>query len=1231
MVVLPCMNTPELSKRQEKKESFAPLPLEALMKLKEEIFSEIQSEDETRQMMYIGLVARYSLDDALELTSKIRGDIKRTFFLSVVMSDMLRKKYSDILKSIFKSEIESMGSARDYYDPDNEFDNALTNLSGDLKEKIDHYYEHFIARRKLRTHQLKYTDSPAQYNLESLLEEMFRTDLRDLKGVKSSLAAAMNGALHVRKSDGEEVFLAHGEESADQSRKYQIDKIISLLPQWYKLSGWDKTPYEITPIDGVASDSTGSINSNQKTEYPLLSNYESVITVNGNLFIVKDKSGLYWTINNKWEALLSCEKFTIKSLGEDSNLVCVQHSQHDKTRYICDWSDTKYIFGRGAIFDISSLKWSSNPNLVCVKNVDGDAGILDIASHTEICPMKYQHFRCWENWLIEVHDHDDRIGVISSKWEVILPVTFDTISPIANWGIIAIVDDEGDSRLYTDGGDVVATYPWIYRLWKQFLSFENWVWKFGIMTPTGLVLLFPEYDEIEELWGTQTSVKVRKGGKRGILRLSDCTLVIDCIFDDIQRLARNVIATETWGIWSIDGKPLKDLNGRTPYHLTDTLCKVVDERGINCGVVDFEWKARRPFSYDNIKVVNNKLSICRTSILWMCSLIDENGNQLKTPEPKYQAIEPLWEVGFAVKYDGRWGCIDVTWKELIPCYCSSVGCFVNENGETIVIWITSEKIIHVNPNTPRATDEWLKIELDVLNVISWYSEHPDAVIIQYFYSLGPNTDYRKRKNNLGYTADNVVGNVDPTIHKYVQRDIEKNPWDYVDTITARPPSKGIENTIRELLFPRNISQRSSGYGRWSGRDMSYHAEYNGRWWDALDTASEITADLNFKNPVPYFLTTFIADTYTNGARKAAKNGYTSYQLWEVASNIGYIWIDKNDAHTISLPLQTNNCEVQQVSIEDAQGRWTTLHHTIQPAWVITVDLPVDTKQVKVEFSNSCLEETIPGNISQDQYTKRAKLYLFDKENPFDYSYHLPQECEMFLDEIKKLSPKEKIIACESFVRKYMRCDKENINSRDKAGKPLEQQATMCMQHKSIVLQKHPESRDQLASKLFVGVCEDASNLLYILLLKAWILWGKLMGYAGRNDDRVGHARNYVLIPDSAGNPLLYEIDGTPDNCARQSESIQQKEVATNKKIEELLLQGKPLLRIEKNIESSETTKQNQQRIITTLEATISGLIDMYHHGSKDDLVIAAIEQKIQELPASHQQQRWEKREVAKVA
>lgn len=73
------------------------------------------------------------------------------------------------------------------------------------------------------------------------------------------------------------------------------------------------------------------------------------------------------------------------------------------------------------------------------------------------------------------------------------------------------------------------------------------------------------------------------------------------------------------------------------------------------------------------------------------------------------------------------------------------------------------------------------------------------------------------------------------------------------------------------------------------------------------------------------------------------------------------------------------------------------------------------------------------SITIEQYKQFRKQYIaeYGTDSTFD-TYELLPETAMFLDAIKHLAPRDKIIMCEQYVRDMMWYDDENRNSNQKS-------------------------------------------------------------------------------------------------------------------------------------------------------------------------------------------------------
>ncbi len=1228
------MNSPTLP---EKNESFTPLSLDQLMKLKEEVFLDLQKEeDETYQWMYLWCIARYSLDDAREMCCRLWSNTKDCFFSSVVHDDALREKYSDILTPLFAHDPQLAWMNRDYYDPDGDTPNNT--IWWPLKKKIDLYYSQFIARKKINSLHMKYPDSQNQYELETLLEQMLHTNQYDLAWVNSSLALALSSALYVKKDTGKEVFLAHGEASVKKSRDYLVDKITKSLPYGCELVGWDTEPYTVSTQEGIISPSLKN-----PDVYTLDAEYQVLWEMEGNKWKItkhtKHDSGL-WLVNDQWEVIVNCVRDNITNMDGYFCLV-------DKTTLeVVNWNGTTVmLYDRSNVSSVRHL-WDG---IFLVKDFHGKCFLKRawMASQEWITEKSFGNAEHLNFSLICVTDKTTRLkGAINRDGEMVLPMSYKLILETDDEGYLIAYEQNNSRVIFNSNGSLTCCGDREFKnmayLGHDLFAIKNTEEKRWMVNAKGVYDVSFVYDNIQKTIHPDL-FEATVDGKKWILN-DEWTLVIWCEHNSIYPLWDNQFAMIDSDRRCIVNNAGGSRNGRGKRVDFDTIV----ERFV------YDWNALFKVGAHTDRGITHGLINSKGEVILDCKYVDisvEDGYIIyrlvnDTYEMIYRAINIKTQAHIHWEYHGlrafspnllvgynesdKWfTLLSSEGKKYDGIVYDSIVKWLDDNDDEIIICQLWNTFTHYKLDSFWATPEIVKDDVEILNLISNHHTHPQLCADHYLHEDWPNQEYRRWKHNITTLDAEPITNISPLISVVIQKDIEVHPENYLEKLTAKPPSKELGATIRSVLYPE-----THGYGNWmeygdANAGMYYRSKFASMGW--IDTDNSAKADLSFERPVSYFVATGILWSYQQGVWTSLESPYITYALGELKQNSWTIWITNQNPHTIALPTQTNSCEIEKVEIQDATWKRTEVDFEIQTEGIPTVDLPALTTHVRYHFSNTLLEEPLPSNITHVWYEKRLTSYLAGKKNPFEYQYRLPQECEIFLDEIKKLPPKERVIECESFVRQYMRYDTENYNAHEKSWKPLEQQVEMCMQHKSYLLQQHPELSKELGERLFVGVCEDASNLLYLLLCRTGILSWKLIGYAGRSGDRWAHARNYVLLPDYAWNAQLYEIDGTPNNCTRQSASIEQKEIQIQKQIEQLELQGVTLHKLQKNIESTESVKSREQKRLNDLEKTITQLIDMYHTNQKDELIAAAIEQKINQLPESLQSERWEKYKQSKAA
>ncbi len=1281
------MNSPNLP---EKNESFTPLSLDRLMKLKEEIFEEVlRVEDKSKQWLYISYIWLGSLDDARELCCNLEDPIERFFFDIVECTDCLRVKYSDILEPLFGERYNKIPKnyivpwdktyayeTRDWYGKD---------LQWPLKDKIDLYYSQFIARKKLSSTELKYTDSLTQYNLELLLEQMLNTKLYDLKGVQSSLALVLHGAVHVNKNTGKEAFFTHGEAEADKLTHYLINKIESLLPEGYQLEGNENshplikkikallpglaqveesknTPYRITRIDGWDNVSPDVKRFEVDEE---VVEFTKNVYLGDNLRMVKDKNGLKWAVDNTGKLVVDF-LYTYFTTN-DSNESYYSVTTPAQERGIIDWQGNVALRYSPVYSYMEVISWD---RFIVQSNGDYNFSLVGTKWYHEVIAGGYSQMDVMENGYIEVEDKNGW-GVIDTNGKTILPCIYNSLECIKNGSYITSMEMD-EKRFENDLID--KEWKYIYGVLSraskqrdgasdysssQIVELENDYFaileegKRWVVDSHWYSILTPKYDSILPYPWVPEWLRVQQEGKWMIRNTEDKYSKTLLEFDEIVPISQEIMWVKYPSTYGKEGQKMIEYviydltTGKVrPTELYQEIEPLgngfskVGKKSIIHGwldrwVIDEKWNTVIICGCSSIELVWDFLITIVGTLQKTYFLYDLKWNELMDHKG-YKLILPIKWWLFRVQ-DFQNECFIINplpFKVLTPNITSGQANIIYEDGQPkTAVTLEGRTLVHYPLDGWVHLSETLDTEVAALNLISGAKIDP-IVAEDYLYYYGPNNEYRRRKNNYAiYEDDNEVRHISHDWKAMVNLDIGRHPEKYIAHLTAKAPSAWLANTISAVLQKsRERWENSNIHGSLSHLDqgMNYHAEEL-MWGGSNIEGNEKKLQIKFDHPVSNFLTTGIYERYTSWRRHSLESWYTRYTIGTLGDNTGHIEITDPQARTIALPVQTNNYEISNVYVKIQNGGRKELLITTQPEGVYTVDLPANSVELKISFANGLFSNPIPSNISNEQYTAWVKTAIAGKENPFSYQYAVPTECEIFLDEIKHLSPKERVIKCETFVRQYMRYDYINSNSDAKAGKPLEEQIRMCMQQKSIMMQQRPDQSSELWQKLFVGVCADAATLLYALLCRAWILCGNLGGFMSTPTGRGLHARNYVLFPGEKNEPLLYEVDGTPDNCAWQTPSIEQHELAIAQEIEQLEAQGIKLHTSLTNIESSQVLAKKQQQSLNDLETTISWLLEMYYTQNKDELIAAAIEQKINQLPVHLQSERWEKYKQSKAA
>lgn len=254
------------------------------------------------------------------------------------------------------------------------------------------------------------------------------------------------------------------------------------------------------------------------------------------------------------------------------------------------------------------------------------------------------------------------------------------------------------------------------------------------------------------------------------------------------------------------------------------------------------------------------------------------------------------------------------------------------------------------------------------------------------------------------------------------------------------------------------------------------------------------------------------------------------------------------------------------------------------------------------------------NVSDRDYTRFLDRLVNEGGSAYlEKIPGLPIECQMFLDSIIKLSPRDRVIQIQKFVTSHLFYDAYDNPLREDMNRASVSDRIALMQER--MGQIREELGDEVPDgMIFAGVCADATVIGEMMLRASGIAAGAAEGYnvSGNsfNSDHA-HGLNVVVWPDSNGKNVLCEVDMTPSaitaaqreafalagiNPVSVEKTIQESEQMDEQKINEI---RERLDDVIKNLDTMsgdnlETIdiKQFQENLIDYINATCN-LSDVY--------------------------------------
>ncbi len=173
---------------------------------------------------------------------------------------------------------------------------------------------------------------------------------------------------------------------------------------------------------------------------------------------------------------------------------------------------------------------------------------------------------------------------------------------------------------------------------------------------------------------------------------------------------------------------------------------------------------------------------------------------------------------------------------------------------------------------------------------------------------------------------------------------------------------------------------------------------------------------------------------------------------------------------------------------------------------------------------------VPGKIDENTYTRFLSRFVNEggagylEKNP-----DLPVECKMFVESIKTLSPRDRVIKIQEFVTNKSFYDAYDNPIRDKMNSAPFSERCALMKERLEMLQD--ELGDQVPQGLmFAGVCADFAMVTESMFREAGIASAVIEGYNMSGTEMTSHnahGKSGVFWPDANGKTILAEIETTP--------------------------------------------------------------------------------------------------------
>jgi len=408
--------------------------------------------------------------------------------------------------------------------------------------------------------------------------------------------------------------------------------------------------------------------------------------------------------------------------------------------------------------------------------------------------------------------------------------------------------------------------------------------------------------------------------------------------------------------------------------------------------------------------------------------------------------------------------------------------------------------------------------------------------------------------------------------------IGKLPSLFLDSLGAKRDDlteTNIENILEQIIPDtmkrfRLKKRFAEGMNSWNRNDRAGANEYlrSGRSSSEIRDADPKDSHqpieiLTFREPMNSFVVTGIYGKY-----KSSNWSQLGFQLSqkqfgptrEVTAEIKIV----SGMRNIVLPKTIDGVIIpERVKGIDGEGKEISLEVNIDSQGIATISVPDNIKTIL--YSQSVQETpSIPEDISQKLYDDFKKQYERRYGEEISTSIaKLPDEMMVFIKSIDGMTPVEKLIEIEKFVKNIGYYDFDNrVVQEKKKGKVLNDIFAVMRNRMSQIKREKRDKAKDLDHKKYAGVCTDFAKLTTALLREAGFVSGIVDGFNPSPREKTittknAHAISFALFPDEGSKSMCVTIDATPVGMTADEQSfidgIRQKSLADRIK---LFKQGK---------------------------------------------------------------------------